>query len=57
MLRKVNYEENIYKVSIYSFLSFKLYTKNRTFPKDKTYSDAALYCRMKVLSWITYDNL
>jgi len=27
------------------------------FPKEMTYSDAAMFCRMKVLSWISYDHL
>lgn len=31
--------------------------KNRVFPPEKTYKDAALYSRIKVLEWITYDHL
>ncbi|KAL4511721.1 hypothetical protein ABPG72_012566 [Tetrahymena utriculariae] len=37
------------------YITRKLY--DQIFPKEKTYADTALYCRMKVLSWINYDHL
>lgn len=60
---KVYYEKTLRPVRLtlirntIQLVSLSISCKQRIFPKEKTYADTAMYCRMKVLSWIDYSHL
>lgn len=38
-----------------NYITKKIY--DLIYPKERTYKDAALYCRLRSLSWMSYKDL